>query len=330
MRQQLMGSKFMGFVGVAIAIASLVTMAAAANAADQPLKSGIDRSTFDTSVMPGDDFFEYVNGKWIKENPIPAEYSRWARSRSCTTIILRRCGELWRGSLRAISRWMPARAELRDFYQTAMDEKKLNEQGAKPLAGEFKRIAKINSPDDLIALVGHFQVSGISGLFGFGVEQDEKQSSRYAVQLWQGGLGLPDRDYYLGTSDDSKRIRDQYHEHIEKMLTLLGDSPEAAKAGADAVCASKHNWPRLRASPVQLRDREAQYNKLTIAELAELTPNLNWKLLWDCGKCPGGGRRDCRPAGVFQGSQRNVDHSAIERLANLFALAFDSFGRRRI
>ncbi len=171
-------------------------------------------------------------------------------------------------------------AKLRDFYETAMDEAKRNEQGAKPLAEEFAEIAKMKSPDDLIVLVGKFQADGLPGLFAFGVDQDEKHSSQYAVQLWQGGLGLPDRDYYLSDKEDTKRIREQYKEHIANVMQLLGDSPEKAKTEADAVLRIETQLAEVSRTPVQLRDREAQYNKMTNAELAELTPNLDWTLFW--------------------------------------------------
>ncbi|HZZ28787.1 MAG TPA: M13 family metallopeptidase [Pirellulales bacterium] len=255
--------------------------AATVIAADQPLKSGIDRSTFDTSIKPGDDFFEYVNGRWIKENPIPDEYSRWGAFPKLHDDNLVALREIVEGLSKSDKPLDADSRKLRDFYKTAMDEKKLNEGGAKPLADDLDRIAKIQNTDDLLKLVGHFQASGISGLFGFGVEQDEKQSSRYAIQLWQGGLGLPERNYYLGSGDDSKRIRDQYREHVAKMLTLLGDSPDAAKVNADTVLHIETQLAEASRTPVQLRDREAQYNKMSDAELAELTPNVKWDLFWN-------------------------------------------------
>src|SRR5437588_5234553 len=108
-----------------------------------------------------------------------------------------------------------------------MDEAKLAEQGAKPLAEEFDRIAKIESREGLIELAAHLRTLGIAAPFSFHVAQDEKHSDQYAVHLRQGGLGLPERGYYLGISEDQKRIREQYREHVAKMLALLGNSREA-------------------------------------------------------------------------------------------------------
>jgi len=243
---------------------------------DGLLKSGIDRGNFDTAVRPGQDFYEYVNGYWIRTNPIPPEYSRWGafpKLRDDNFAALRQIVEGLTGQSGALD---ADRRKLRDFYLTAMDEARLEQQGVSPLEGELEKISRLGSPDELIALVGHFHATGVSGLFGFSVGPDEKQSDRYAAYLHQGGLGLPERGYYLGATDDSKRIRAQYLEHVAKMLALLGDSPQSASAGAEAVLAIETRLAEASRAPVQLRDREAQYNKKTLPGLASLTPNLNW------------------------------------------------------
>src|SRR5262249_24496253 len=109
-------------------------------------------------------------------------------------------------------------------------------------------------------------------------EQDEKQSTRYVTRLDQGGLGLPDRDYYVGTSEDSKRVRKLYREHVVKMLGLLGDSPDAASSGADTVMRIETRLAEASRTPVQLRDREAQYNRKSLTQLESLAPRLDWAL----------------------------------------------------
>jgi putative endopeptidase len=270
--------------GVVMILGMGVSLACAASdtpvKSDTTLKSGVDKANFDTSIKPGDNFFEYVNGKWIKDNPIPAEYPRWGAFPKLHDDNLTALRGIVEGLEKSGKPLDDNSRKLRDFYQTAMDEAKRNEQGAKPLADEFAAIAKLKTPNDLIALVGQFQAEGLPGMFAFGVDQDEKHSSQYAVQLWQGGLGLPDRDYYLSDKEDTKRIREQYKEHIANMLQLLGDSPEKAKSEADTVLHIEMQLAETSRTPVQLRDREAQYNKMTNAELAELTPNLDWALFW--------------------------------------------------
>jgi putative endopeptidase len=282
-----MTSRFGRFASASIGRTTALILAAAgcfaplAGAAQPPLAGGIDRSGFDTSVRPGDNFFQYVNGNWVKENPIPAEYSRWGafpKLRDDNLIALR---EILGGLANKPSEQLDQDSrKLRDFYATAMDEGKLEAAGTKALAEWLDKISQVKNKDDLITLLGQLEATGLGTLFHFSVRQDEKQSSRYAAQLGQDGLGLPERDYYLGKSDDSKRIRDAYREHVAKMLTLLGDSPEAAAKAADTILAIETQLAEASRTPVQLRDREAQYNKMSVKELADLTPNLDWDRYW--------------------------------------------------
>ncbi|HVT27084.1 MAG TPA: M13 family metallopeptidase, partial [Lacipirellulaceae bacterium] len=246
-------------------------------AAETTRNSGINRATFDTSVKPGDDFYEYVNGNWIKENPIPPEYSRWGafpKLRDDNLIALHEILEDLdtKGHLRNDDE-----RKLRDFYRTAMDEDAIEQAGATPLAPHLKRINDIENRNDLIREVGRLRVVGVDALFSFAVYQDEKHSDQYAAHLNQGGMGLPDRDYYLGKSKDSRRVRDEYHKHVAKMLALLTGDPQAGADGADVVLRIETQLAEKSRTPVQLRDREAQYNVKTVAELSSLAPNVVWK-----------------------------------------------------
>jgi putative endopeptidase len=262
---------------------------AAPHAPGGALGSGIDRSNFDTAVQPGQDFFQYVNGNWIKNNPIPPEYSRWGafpQLRDNNLVYLRQILDELAGDPGALD---PDRRKLRDLYRSATDEAALAHEGTTPLSPELERIAKINDRDELVVEVGRLHASGFGAMFSFGAYPDERQSDRYAAHLRQGGLGLPERGYYLGTSDDSKRIRTQYREHIAKMLALLGDSPESASAGADVVLDIETKLAEASRTPVQLRDREAQYNKKDKAALADLTPGLKWDAYFKAVGLAGGG-----------------------------------------
>jgi putative endopeptidase len=239
-------------------------------------RSGIDRANFDNTVAPGQDFFQHVNGTWIAHNPIPPQYSRWgafSKLGDDNLIVLRSILEELpkaKGPLDETGR------KLRDFYLTAMDERKLDEQGITPLDEQLKRIDKIDSPEALIVELGRLRVAGVSTLFSCWIAQDEKLSSRYMVHLWQGGLSLPDRDYYLSTSADQKRIREQYHEHVGKMFTLTGSNPTAASEAADIVLRLETKLAEKSRPPVQLRDRENQYHPYSLAKLEKLTPHLPW------------------------------------------------------
>ena len=251
-----------------VGVCCLLLNALLCSAEENSLSSGIDRSTFDSAVKPGDNFFLYVNGNWIKHNPIPPEYSRWGAFPKLRDDNLAALREVLEGLTKSSQLLDADGRKLRDFYRTAMDEARLEEAGTKPLAGALEQIAKVTKPQELVAEAARMHLAGAPALFRMMVRQDEKQSNVYAVYVYQGGLGLPERDYYLGTGDDSKRIRDEYRKHVAKMLELLGDSPEAAASGADTVLRIETKLAEASRTPVQLRDREKQYNKLTAAKLA--------------------------------------------------------------
>ncbi len=251
---------------------------ASASAIGAELTSGIDRSTFDTSVSPGEDFFTYVNGEWIKRNPIPPEYSRWGSFQKLRDDNLLALRTILEDLVKQTGPLDEVHRKLRDFYIAAMDEAAIEKLGASPLQPALERIEKISSTKDLVAEVARLRVDGISALFGFYVGQDQKQSDRYAAHITQGGMGLPDRDYYVGTSKDSERIRGLYREHVKNMFKLLGDSAEQATKAADTVLRIETKLAEKARSPVQLRDREANYNKESLSGLATLTPALDWNL----------------------------------------------------
>jgi putative endopeptidase len=263
-------------LGMSIGLAGV----AMAPAGEMALKSGIDRANFDESVKPGDDFFQYVNGNWIKHNPLPAEYSRWGSFSQLHDDNLIALKEIVEGLSKQTGPLDENRRKIRDLYATAMDEAKLDNLGAAPLKEELDRIAKVETRDELLAEIGHLHATGVGALLSTYVNQDEKQSTRYTVYLHQGGLSLPEREYYLGTSDYYKQLRRQYVEHVTKMLGLLGDPSDKAAAAADAILAIETKLAEASRTPVQLRDREANYNKYSLADLAKLTPNLNWDLFW--------------------------------------------------
>jgi len=246
------------------------------HAAEKQLKSGIDRANFDTSVKPGDDFFRYVNGKWIDANPCPEEYTRWGAFNKLHDDNLNALHTILEELTRRTTPLTDNERKLRDYYVTAMDTAKLKSLGMTALKPDLEALNKIGSPADLLRYLGQQHRIGVGGVFGFWISQDEKMSTRYVCHLSQGGLGLPERDYYLGESADSQRIRQQYRTHVEKMLVLLGDEPAVAAKAADTVLRVETKLAEASRTPVQLRDSEANYNKKTVAELKKLTPNLPW------------------------------------------------------
>jgi putative endopeptidase len=249
-----------------------------ARAAERELKSGIDRSTFESSVKPGENFFLYVNGTWVKNNPIPPEYSRWGAFPKLQDDNLKALRAILDGLKKDSGTLDVDSQKLRDFYKTAMDEAQLEAAGAKPLAGTLEAIAKIGDRKQLITELAKHHLAGNPALFRFFVRPDDKQSSQYAVYVYQGGLGLPEKEYYLGKTKDSEKIRAKYLQHVATMLRLLGDSPQEAARNAEVVMKIETQLAEASRSPVQMRDREANYNKKTLERLAQLTPHFDWNV----------------------------------------------------
>ena len=248
----------------------------AAGADGPAAPSGIDRSLFDTSIKPGDDLFRYANGNWIEHNSIPADQVAWGIDEELHEHTLSRLRQIVDSLVSEKGPLSGDPQKVRDFYASATDEAKLQAQSTAPLREELERIDKVKSPDDLVVLMAHFNAIDIDAPFSFGIDQDERISTRYAVHLSQAGIGLPERDYYLADDEDSKRIREQYRHHIVKMLQLLGDAADAASKEADAVLSIETSLARASRTPVQNRDVEALYNKNTLPQLKELMPGFHW------------------------------------------------------
>ena len=257
---------------------------AAGSVAVAALRSGIDLADFDTSVAPGENFFLYVNGNWIKAHPIPPEYAGWGSFAELHDRNLTELREILDNLASDTGPLDPDGRKLRDLYRTATDEAKLQKDGISPLQPELDKVAAVQAKDDLVKELAHLHSMHIDPLFRIRVGQDEKNSARYVLLLTQGGTGLPERNYYVGNDPDSKRIRSLYREHVSKMLGLLGDAPAAADASADIVLSIETRLAEKSRTPVQRRNVEANYNKLTLPELRKLVPNFDWdKYLADLG-----------------------------------------------
>src|SRR5580692_6582431 len=186
---------------------------------------GVDLTILDKTCKPCEDFYHFASGEWLAKNPIPAAYPSWGRFNE----LAERNRELLHQILEAAAANAKASAgsneqKIGDFYASCMDEKQINAAGAKPLDAEVARINAIRSTADLQAEIARLQGMGVSALFEFGSTQDEKDSSQVIGGADQGGIGLPDRDYYTKTDDKSKQLLQQYEEHVAKMLALAGDA----------------------------------------------------------------------------------------------------------
>ena len=251
---------------------------AAAPASDLKKAKPIDAANFDESVKPQDDFFLYSNGGWIKRTEIPPEFSRWG---SFNQLIEQNNDALHTiaekaSKTQADPKTAPEMQKVGDYYGSGMDEKTIESARTKPLDEEFKRIDAMKNRADLLKTIAHLHTIGVPVFFNFGSGQDDKDSTREIAQAVQGGLGMPDRDYYTKTDEASKKLRDQYVDHVTKMLTLLGDPRTKAGEAAKKILAFETSLAQASRTRVELRDPQKNYNKMQSKELQTLTPDWPW------------------------------------------------------
>jgi putative endopeptidase len=259
----------------------LLSAATPAVLADSPLVSGIQPADMNKTTRVQNDFFEYANGAWLRKVQIPQDRSRYGVDVMMAEQSLVQLRELIEGARN--SNDADAR-KVADLYDSFMDEARIEQQGVKPLQPELELIDAIKSADDIGPLMAQLDRLGVATPIGIFVAQDAKDSTQYALWFSQGGLGLPDRDYYL--SDDAKLLgfRTKYREHVAKMLTLLGDAhagDEAARILALETALAKIQWTR-----VANRDPQKTYNPLSLAQLKELAPSVDWSSYLEKGGVP--------------------------------------------
>jgi putative endopeptidase len=245
-------------------------------AAPSTPKADFLAANMDRSVNPGDDFFAYANGAWLKAHPIPASESGWGIGnvvREELYVNLRKINE---DAAKANAATGTDQQKIGDFWTTAMDEAKADQLGVTPLKAELDRIDAIKTPKDAIDVAFALRPLGVSAFFGVYVSQDEKNSDEMSVHLYQGGLGLPDRDYYFNTEAGVAKTRKEYVAHVTRMLKLLGDQGDTEKSAANIMgfetALAKHSR-KLE----ELRDPQKNYNKMSPADVtAKHTPSIVW------------------------------------------------------
>jgi predicted metalloendopeptidase len=263
--------------------------AAAKNSAikkGQTLAAGIATEYIDPSVRPQDDFYEHLNGKWLKTVEIPADKSSWgsfAKLRDDTLPQLR--GIIEKAAASNAAKGTDAQ-RIGDYYASFMDEAKLEQLGIAPLNGELAKIAAVKDKAELPALLAHLGKLGVNVPFDFGIHQDNKDSTKYVADIGQGGLGMPDRDYYLKT-DDAKLAdaKAKYQKYVEHMLSMSGD--KNAAANAKAIVDFETEIAKVQWTKVELRDPIKAYNKVNLADLGTLAPGFDWKPWLDAANLSG-------------------------------------------
>jgi putative endopeptidase len=258
--------------------AAVATVAVATDpVATGGLISGIDTRYIDPSVRAQDDFFTYLNGKWLKTTEIPGDKSSWGTFMKLRDDTQPQLRDLIQADASDPHKKAGTDAQkIGDLYASVMDEKKLESLGYKPLTGELQRIRALRDKKGVPGLIAHLSQIGVPTPYVIRVWQDARASSKYAAYISQGGLGMPDRDYYL--KKDDKRMADtlaKYEQHVARILALAGETN--AQAQAKAIVGFETGLAQAQWTKVELRDPVKRYNKVEVSKLGELTPGYDWK-----------------------------------------------------
>lgn len=261
------------------AIALLIAGAASASAAEPAkvasLQSGIDVQYNDKSVKPQEDFYRHVNGTWLKNAQIPSDRSSAGAFMDLREAVVPRLHAIIDGLAKAKNASGSDAQKISDLYASFMDMKSIEAAGLKPLQADFAKIDALTDKKQIPALMAWLNRISVTAPYDIQVHQDNKDSTKYVLDIGQSGLALPDRDYYL--KDDDAKLKDtrsKYLKHVETMLTMSGDK-EAAKNAA-AILAFETELAKVQWTKVDLRDPIKAYNKIEISKINELTAGYDW------------------------------------------------------
>jgi len=256
---------------------SLVLILSAGLAANADAPWGFSLSNLDPSCKPCQDFYKFAMGGWMKANPIPAEYPSWGTFTELRDHNLAAMRTILDTAASSQATLGTNERKIGDFYASCMDTTAIEAAGLTPLTPELTIIDAIKDRGGLDAEIARLHRQNISPAFAFSASTDFKDSTHYLAEADQGGLGMPDRDYYTREDDRSKQLRVDYLQHVAKMFELMGDAPERATVEAKMVMDLETSLAKASRTNVELRDPEKNYNKMTLAQLKTLTPDWSWE-----------------------------------------------------
>lgn len=264
-------------IGTALLISTLFISCNTSSNKDSNPSRDVLIENMDTTVNPAVDFFSYANGGWIKKNPIPESERRWGIAnlvQNETYDRMKKLSEAAAANTKAAAG--TNEQKIGDFYASGLDSTNIESKGITPLKSEFDAINSIKDVQSVMDVIAHLQMIGCSPLIGPGISQDEKNSDVMALHFYQGGIGLPNRDYYFNSDTRTKNIREEYVKHIVNMFQLLGDDVAKAKRNSTVIMKLETNLAKASRKLEDLRDPYMNYNKMSVGEFGKLTPSIHW------------------------------------------------------
>jgi putative endopeptidase len=270
-----------GIVVTVMLISAVVLAAAGLRASSKPADErsywGFEAANLDRTCKPCDDFYQFAMGGWMKTHSIPPEYSTWGSFSQLVDKNQQNLREILDAAAKQQAKPGSNEQKIGDFYASCMDTEAIEAAGTRPIDRELAGIAAMKNGADLEAQAAQLQKEGVGVLFGFRANQDAKDSTQVVGAAWQGGLGLPEREYYLKQDDKSKQLRDAYVKHVAKMFELSGDSSDAAATEATTVLGIETSLATASMKNTDLRDPHKTYHRMNMAELEAMTPDFNWE-----------------------------------------------------
>ncbi|MEO7307470.1 MAG: M13 family metallopeptidase [Ferruginibacter sp.] len=267
---------FFAFVIITWVISCNTNDQSSSSSSSSTTKPDILAANLDSTVSPGADFFEYANGGWIKKNPIPGEQSAWGIGNLVIEENLKRLREISEKAAKANAAKGTSDQKIGDFWTMAMDSAKVEAEGLKPIQPLLDKVNAITDTKSLLNTVSELKKIGSNTLFNDAVYQDAKKSDVMAYNLSQGGLGLPEREYYFKTDSATINIRNEYVKYMTLILTMSGEDATTAAIAAKNILALETKLAKASRKIEDLRDPYKNYNKMAITDLRNMAGNIDW------------------------------------------------------